>query len=158
MKKVLLSFLLLISLILNYQIIFALDNLGYEDKTVEEQKEVLENLLIRRANLWNQMFNSKVDKNVLIDELDEIVSEPLLTYDKQVFTDLYKNNTNMDIINDLEITKIRNLNMNESNSEFDATIKWEMENLQEKYQEILEYHFYLIFEDNKWKIKDYKVN
>ncbi|WP_079491130.1 hypothetical protein [Maledivibacter halophilus] len=159
MKKVLLFFLILITLIINKNMIFAVEDAGQsigEEKRVELKKDV-NSLLNKRSNLWNQLFSPKSNLVDINKELKEIVEEPLLTYDMEAFSEIKNKHTSMERILKVDVLDISNIRINEKEIIIDIKVEWLMEGFEENYKEKLDYRMNLIKKDEKWKICDYKV-
>lgn len=156
MKKVLLSFLLLISIIINYELIFAMDYIPTNNEELKSSKEIVETLLWERSILWNQLFSEESDIEEIHTKLKSIVCEPLLSYDKNAFQEINNNHTNMDLIKRVKVKKIDILELEEKKMLIDAEVQWIMEDLSKEYEEDLNYRI-LLLKDEEWKISDYSL-
>ncbi|WP_459195462.1 hypothetical protein [Wukongibacter baidiensis] len=159
MKKVLLFFLLLITLVINRSMIFAVeDNDSNLDETQTLQiKKDINNLLNKRANLWNELFSEEKKLEEITEELKEIVEDPLLTYDIEAFNQIKAQNTGMEKILKVDVLKIKNTILGENEITADIEVEWLMEGFEKNYKEQVDYSMKLIKDDDKWKIYDYKV-
>lgn len=159
MKKVLLFFLLLITLVINRDMIFAVeDNDSDLDETQALQiKNDINNLLNKRANLWNELFSEEKKLEEIINELKEIVEDPLLTYDVEAFNQIKMQNTGMEKILNVDVLKIKDSVLTENDLTADIEVEWLMEGFEKNYKEQVDYKMKLIKVDDKWKIYDYKV-
>ncbi len=148
MKKLLLSFLLLLALIINQQFIFANENEEkFDEYESKEVKIIVNQLLKKRAVLWNKLFNENESLDKIHDDLNEVVTEPLLTYDIEAFNKIKDDYTNMDKILDVSVNSINNIIIKENKLNLEAEVKWYMEGLEKNYTETIIYNMKLIMED-----------
>lgn len=158
MKKLLLSFLLLLALIINQQFIFANENEEkFDEYESKEVKIIVNQLLKKRAVLWNKLFNENESLDKIHDDLNEVVTEPLLTYDIEAFNKIKDDYTNMDKILDVSVNSINNIIIKENKLNLEAEVKWYMEGLEKNYTETIIYNMKLIKVKDRWKISDYSV-
>lgn len=158
MKKVLLFFLILITLIINKGMIFAVEEgqaISEEEKI--EIKEDVNILLNKRSNLWNKLLSQQGKREEISQELKEVVAEPLLTYDLEAFSEITKEHTGMERILKVDVLDISNIKVNEEEIVIDIEVEWLMEGFEKNYKEKLDYRMNLIKKDSKWKISDYNV-
>lgn len=158
MKKVLLFFLILITLIINKGMIFAVEEgqaISEEEKI--EIKEDVNILLNKRSNLWNKLLSQQGKREKISQELKEVVAEPLLTYDLEAFSEITKEHTGMERILKVDVLDISNIKVNEEEIVIDIEVEWLMEGFEKNYKEKLDYRMNLIKKDSKWKISDYNV-
>ncbi|RKD27569.1 hypothetical protein SAMN02745883_00522 [Caminicella sporogenes DSM 14501] len=165
MKRVLLFFLLLVSILINQQFIFASENLNVnlnkqniDAIKADEFKEIINDLFKERAKLWNSMFSDETDLENVKKDLKNIVAKPLLEYDIESFSKLKEECTDMDKIVDVDVVSIENINIKGQKATADIEVKWLMENLRQTYSEKIAYKIELIKECDRWKIKDYNLN
>lgn len=139
--------------------IFAVeDNDSSLDETQALQiKKDINNLLNKRANLWNELFSEEKELEEIIDELKEIVDDPLLTYDIEAFNQIKTQNTGMEKILKVHVLKVKNVALGENEITADIEVEWLMEGFEKNYKEQVDYSMKLIKADDKWKIYDYKV-
>ncbi|WP_432408845.1 hypothetical protein [Wukongibacter sp. M2B1] len=159
MKKVLLFFLLLITLVINRSMIFAVEDNGSdldEEQALEIKKDI-DDLLNQRANLWNQLFSEEKKLEEITGKLKEIVEEPLLTYDIEAFNQIKTENTGMEKILNVDVLEVKNAVIAENEITVDIQVEWLMEGFEKNYKEQVDYSMKLIRTDEKWKIYDYKV-
>ncbi len=158
MKKLLLFFLLLFSILINQKLIFA-DEIKSVDRNdqAEEITNLVSDLLEERSELWNKMFSMDCDTEKIYEDLNEIVADPLLTYDIEAFKKIKADCTDMDKILDINVEDIDKIDIQEDGMKFEAKIEWSMENLDSTYKEKVSYKMELVKEEDKWKIKDYSL-
>lgn len=159
MKKILLFFLLLITLVINKSMIFAVEDTSStisDDQIIEIQNDV-HDLLNKRAVLWNELFceNSKLED--INEELKKIVAPPLLTYDMEAFSDIKNEYTSMERILKVDVLKVKDINISDKEIIIDIQVEWLMEGFEKNYKENVDYRMNLIKSDETWKISDYKV-
>lgn len=155
MKRVLLFFLVVVAILINQNLIFAIET---EDNTkTKEIKEMVENLLEERAVLWNDMFSQEDNLDKICSDLEDVVAEPLLGYDIDAFKKLKEEHTNMDKILDLKINKINEIKANKEKIKANIEVEWLMEGLEKNYKETVNYRIKLIKVNEKWKISDYNL-
>ncbi|MDK2919872.1 MAG: hypothetical protein PWQ37_2605 [Candidatus Petromonas sp.] len=159
MKKVLLSFLLLIAILVNQELIFAVEKTDeiYNKDKVEETRTVVNKLLKRRSELWNRMFSKNVKAENICKELEEIVVDPLLSYDIDAFKKLKSEYTNMDKILDVKVVEVKNINFGKDKMTVEIKVEWFMEGMEKKYKENISYCMTLMKDVEKWKISDYNI-
>lgn len=159
MKKVLLFFLILITLIINRGMIFAVEEEGQAISEEEkiEIKEDVNILLNKRSNLWNKLLSQQGKSEEISQKLKEVVAEPLLTYDLEAFSEITKEHTGMERILKVDVLDISNIKINEEEIVIDIKVEWLMEGFEKNYKEKLDYRMNLIKKDSKWKISDYNV-
>jgi hypothetical protein len=159
MKKVLLSFLLLIAILVNQELIFAVEKTDeiYNKDKVEETRTVVNKLLKRRSELWNRMFSKNVKAENICKELEEIVIDPLLSYDIDAFKKLKSEYTNMDKILDVKVVEVKNINFGKDKMTVEIKVEWFMEGMEKKYKENISYCMTLMKDVEKWKISDYNI-
>lgn len=159
MKKVLLFFLLLIALVMNRGMIFAVEGTDSdidEKKSLQIQKDVGE-MLNKRANLWNKLFSEEAKLEEIKEELKEIVADPLLTYDIEAFRKIKKNHTSMERILKVKVVTVQNIKVNDSEISIDIEVEWLMEGLEKNYKEKVLYDMKLIKGEDGLRISDYNV-
>jgi len=159
MKKVLLSFLLLIAILVNQELIFAVEKTDeiYNKDKVEETRTVVNKLLKRRSELWNRMFSKNVKAENICKELEEIVVDPLLSYDIDAFKKLKSEYTNMDKILDVKVVEVKNINFGKDKMTVEIKVEWFMEGMEKKYKENISYCMTLMKDVEKWKMSDYNI-
>ncbi len=161
MKRILLFFLLLIAIVVNKSMIFAIEDQGkFIDKNEKEtlqMKKDISDLLNKRANLWNSLFTEETNIKEINEELKELVAEPLLTYDIEAFEEIKNKHTGMEKILNVDILKLRHIKSSEDRIVVHIEVEWLMEGFEKNYKERVDYIMDLIKDNNKWKISDYKV-
>lgn len=159
MKKVLLFFLLLITLIMNRSMIFAVEDINSdldENEVIQLKKEVSD-LLNERSDLWNKLFSEETKLEEISEDLKEIVVDPLLTYDIEAFGEIKNEHTGMERILNVEVLTINNVKATDDEINIDVEVEWLMEGFEKNYKEKVLYSMKLLSDDNKWKISDYNV-
>lgn len=159
MKKVLLFFLLLITLIINKSMIFAVEDASStinEQETIEIKNDVHE-LLNKRAILWNELLSESSKLEEINEELKKIVAPPLLTYDIEAFSEIKNEHTSMERILKVDVLQVKDIKMSEKEIIVDLEVEWLMEGFEKNYKEKVDYRMNLINCDGVWKISDYKV-
>lgn len=159
MKKVLLFFLLLITLIINKSMIFAVEDTSSiisEEETIEIKNNV-HDLLNKRAVLWNELFCEKSSLEEINEELKTIVAPPLLTYDMEAFSEIKNEYTSMERILKVDVLKVQDIKISDKEIIVDIEVEWLMEGFEKNYKEKVDYRMNLIKSDELWKISDYNV-
>lgn len=159
MKKVLLFFLLLITLIINKSMIFAVEDAGSiisEEETIEIKNDV-HDLLNKRAVLWNELFCEKSKLEEINEKLKTIVAPPLLIYDMEAFSEIKNEYTSMERILKVDVLKVQDIKISDKEIIVDIEVEWLMEGFEENYKEKVDYRMNLIKSDELWKISDYNV-
>lgn len=127
---------------------------------VEEQQEeriIVENLFKERAKLWNDLYSQDKNLEELKNQLRDIIAEPLLTFDLEVFESLEKYPSDFDKINSLEIMKLGNITYGQKTMSADVTILWNMKGLKDDYLEQIQYRVVLLKDKGIWKLSDYNI-
>ncbi|PAB59209.1 hypothetical protein [Anaeromicrobium sediminis] len=155
MKKALLFFLVIIAIIVQF------NNNTINAKAIDynsEEKVLMESLFKSRLKVWNNIYDSNVDKSNWVEELKQYVTNPLLEYDVNAFIQLTKNPTDIDKVIDVEIKEIKKMDRKEDTIRAIICAVWTMEGQNGTYIENIEYEILLKKENSTWKISDYKVN
>lgn len=159
MKKILLFFLLLITLVINKSMIFAVEDTSStvsEDQIIEIGNDV-HDLLNKRALLWNELFCQQSNLEDINEELKRIVAPPLLTYDIEAFSEIKNGCTSMERILKVDVLKVKDVEIGEKEIIVDIEVEWLMEGFEKNYRENIDYRMNLIKSNEIWKISDYKV-
>lgn len=159
MKKILLLFLLLVTLMINRNMIFAVENISNDVKQEEiiKVKNEVHDLLNKRAALWNKLFSQKVELEEVNKELKKIVAPPLLTYDMEAFNEIKTKHTSMEKILKVDVLKVKGVSLEEEKIIVDIEVEWLMEGFEENYKQKVDYQMVLIKREDIWKISDYDV-
>lgn len=159
MRRILLCFLMLIAIMINRGTIFAVvnQNEAFSEEEAMQIKRDINDLLTKRSNLWNKLFSEETKLEKISEELEEIVVDPLLTYDIEAFKEIKDMNTSMERILNVKVLTINNIKLDEDKITVDIEVEWLMEGFQENYKEKIDYKMNLIKHDNKWKISDYNI-
>ncbi|KXG77175.1 hypothetical protein [Thermotalea metallivorans] len=163
MKKVLLLFLALIALMMHVHSIFAnerVEHLKTEAKAreFEKEKQIIQHLFAERAVLWNKLYQEPKNLIKYSQKLEEIVAEPLLTFDKKAFQDAVAFPTDLEKIMGVEVFNIENVAYGRTGMEAEIDVLWKMEGLYGNYEEQIRYRVILKKENESWKLSDYTVS
>lgn len=163
MKKVLLLFLALITLMMHVHSIFANERVEYLktkefEKEFEKERQIIQHLFAERAALWNQLYQEPKDLIKYSQKLEEIVAEPLLTFDKEAFRDAVECPTDLEKVMGVEVFNIENAAYGRTGMEAEVDVLWKMEGLDGKYEEQIRYRVILKKENESWKLSDYTVS
>ncbi|TCO79357.1 hypothetical protein [Marinisporobacter balticus] len=158
MKKNLLFFLILIAICIHGKGSFVDANPAIvEEVKLEKEKVMIEVLFKQRSKLWNNLYNKNMEKDQWMEQLKNIVREPLLSFDIEAFEEACEYPTDMDKVLDLKIIDIENIIYNGNVMEATTKICWTMQGLTAKYEEEIDYRVVLKEENNQWKIADYTI-
>ena len=159
MRRILLCFLMLIAIMINRGTIFAVvnQNEAFNEEEAVQIKRDINDLLTKRSNLWNKLFSEEAKLEKISEELEEIVVDPLLTYDMEAFKEIKDMNTSMERILNVKVLTIKNVKLDEEKITVDIEVEWLMEGFEENYKEKIDYKMNLIKHDSKWKISDYNI-
>lgn len=158
MKKTLLFFLILITIFIHGKGSFVDANPAMvEEVKFEKEKVMIEELFKQRSKLWNNLYNKNIQKDQWMEQLKNIVREPLLSFDVEAFEETCEYPTDMDKVLNLKIINIENVTYNGDEMEATTKISWTMQGLTAKYEEEIDYRVVLKEENNQWKIADYNI-
>ncbi|WP_053956855.1 hypothetical protein [Inediibacterium massiliense] len=159
MKKTLLFFLILVTIMIYGKIGFVDANAKVPTQNnFEREKNLIEQLFEERVRLWNEIYKEDMDQKTWIEELQKIVTDPLLSFDEEAFRQVYEYPTDMDKVLDVKILNIGDVVCKKNEIKAKVNILWKMESLDQKYKEEITYTVLLNKEDGRWKISDYNVN
>ncbi|WP_129596504.1 hypothetical protein [Anaerophilus nitritogenes] len=159
MKKALLFFLILVTTMLYAKIGFVDAKTKWSiQSNFEKEKKLIEQLFKERANLWNEIYKEDMDQEIWMEELQKIVTNPLLSFDEEAFRQVYEYPTDMDKVVDVNISNIEDVVCKKNEITAKVNIIWKMESLDTKYEEEITYNVLLKQEGEHWKISDYNLN
>jgi len=144
---------------MNRSMIFAVEDTSSdidEKESTQIQKDV-NDLLNKRANLWNKLFSEEAKLEEISEELKGIVADPLLTYDIEAFSEIKENHTSMEKILKVEVLTIKNIKVEDSEIDMDVEVEWLMEGFEKNYKEKVLYSMKLLKNEDGLKISDYSV-
>lgn len=158
MKKILLFFLILVVIVIHGKGSFVDANATMaNEKKFTTEKVMIEGLFKRRAELWNKLYEKNNKQNQYVDQLKDIVTEPLLAFDMEAFQAAHEFPADMDKVLDLHIIEVNQVVYRRSEMAAKVKIHWKMQGLSSPYQEEIDYIVTLKQEDGKWKICDYSI-
>ncbi|WZL74684.1 hypothetical protein QBE52_08350 [Clostridiaceae bacterium 35-E11] len=158
MKKILLFFLILVVVIIYGKGSFVDANTTIpKEQGFSNEKQIIEQLFQQRAQLWNKLYEKNNKPSQYINQLKDIVAEPLLAFDIQAFQDVQEFPTDIDKVLDVHILKINHVVYKRSEMTAKVKMYWKMQGLSSQYQEEIDYIVTLKRQNNKWKICDYNI-
>ncbi|MFZ5968151.1 MAG: hypothetical protein ACOYVK_13385 [Bacillota bacterium] len=157
MKKVLLVLLLLVTITLHRDVIFASESRDDEENRYIEESKRIEMLFKERADIWNRIYDENVNMDVIMQELDKVVMEPLYTYDLSSFELAKEYPTDLDKVIRVEVVNIKNLEKSDKELKGNVEMLWKMQGFEGTYEEIIAYSVILKLHNGKWKISDYSL-
>lgn len=160
MKKELLSFLFLIviAVFVNRNAIFALENqVDLSSQEVMDTKVILQDILEKRAILFNSLANNESEFLEIKSELRSLEIDPLYKYDIEAFALLMDKPSEIDIIKEVDIMEVTDFEKAQDEIIIAAKVKWLMEDIAGHYVESRQYRFHLNLEYNIYKLKDYEL-
>ncbi len=155
MKKIVTAFLLIILLSTQYPIIFAA--LQEQEIDNEIQQRLLE-IFDKRAEVWNDflLYNYE-DEKELIKRLENTSTEPLISDDRQLFTELLDQPSSYEMIEGLQFEGIRKVKGDGDELTLKADIIWQIAGYSGSYIERASYTISLKCIEDKWLLSNYSI-
>jgi hypothetical protein len=156
MKKTLLFFLAFIIIIVMYGSgYFANANISMIESDLmqlENERILIENLLKKRIELWNQVYEGDIKLEFWVKQLEKIMTDPLLSSDIKAFKEQKQLSTELDKVLGLTVCHIEDIHYGRNKIMARVTINWRMKSALSQYVEEIQYTIVIKQSDNEWKL------
>ncbi len=119
---------------------------------LENERILIENLLKKRMELWNQVYEGDIKLEFWVKQLEKIMADPLLSSDIKAFKEHKQLSTELDKVLDLTVGHIKDIYYGRNKIVARVTINWTMKSLLSQYVEEIQYTIVIKQSDNEWKL------
>ncbi|ABR49282.1 hypothetical protein Amet_3143 [Alkaliphilus metalliredigens QYMF] len=156
MKKGIIFFLLIILLFVNdYEIFAFLDPNGGAIENIQEEFEFV---FQKRTEIWNGIIHGQYGtKQEFERDLKNLMVDPLLTMDLNIFEQILREPTSYEAIRYMEIKEFTVTQLKAHNMVGEVTIFWEVESYEDVYVEEVTYEIQMRRKNQQWYLADYEI-
>jgi len=156
MKRVSIIFLFVITIISYQNVIFA----SYNSEALEEELHKQVQMVFKeRSRIWNQfLMGQYLSIYEMKEDLKEVVADPLLKSDMDMFEHMLNNPTSYEAISNVTVKNIYIVKNSSNKVKVETIILWDVSGYEKEYTEEVKYIVEMVKSKDNWLLSNYDIS